>query len=151
MRNSVQADVVAAVSQDFILLTGVPSVADHFALGKEKRRWKAFRSRGCSFDLKSASLIRWDAFAKPKRCGSWDVALPGVSLDQLRTFLREEDALSESHAHPSETPKGRGDAQLWARACEQEGSRQQQGSLQHAAARAFEMFRKTKIESKRIY
>ena len=100
--------------------------------------------------MKSASLIRWDSFAKPKPCGSWDIALPGVSLDQLRTFWRE-DALSESHAHPSETPKGRGDAQLRARACEQEGSRRQPGSLQHAAARAFEMFRKTKIETKRIY
>lgn len=48
MRNSVQADVVAIMSQDFILLTGVPSVADDLALGEEKPRWET--------DLKSTSL-----------------------------------------------------------------------------------------------
>lgn len=40
MRNSVQDDIVTITSQDFILLAGVPFVADHLALRKQKTRWK---------------------------------------------------------------------------------------------------------------
>lgn len=46
MRNSIQVDVVAVTSQHFILLTGVPSVADDLALGEEKPRWETFHSEG---------------------------------------------------------------------------------------------------------
>lgn len=42
MRNSVQVDVVAVTSQDIVLLTGVPSVADDLALGEEKTQMGNF-------------------------------------------------------------------------------------------------------------
>lgn len=59
MRNSIQSDIVTVASQDFILLAGVHSVADHLALGKiqNKTRWDIQSTQ-------SASLGSWDAPAK---------------------------------------------------------------------------------------
>lgn len=70
MRNPVQVDVVTITSQHFILLTGVPSVADDLALGEEKPRWKNFHSEG----MKSTSLGKTEA---------GDTALPGSAEDFL--------------------------------------------------------------------
>lgn len=87
MRNSVQSDIVTVASQDFILLAGVHSVADHLALGKKTNQNKVGHS------VNTERIPR--QLGCPCQTGrtAWrDVSTPSITILTVFTVSSQKDS-----------------------------------------------------------